>query len=61
MTRPGTAEPGRTDDGAAVHAVRPGLAGPTALCGAGKVVQRLPGRFDPAADDACPACVAQSG
>lgn len=44
-----------------VHAVRRRLSGATALCGAGSIERMLPGRFDPDAADACPACAEASG
>ena len=39
-----------------VHAVRRRLTGATALCGGGAIEKMLPGRFDPEATNACPAC-----
>lgn len=40
------------------HAVRTSLAGNVALCGAGSISRLHPGRFQPDAADACPACAA---
>lgn len=41
-----------------VHAIRKRLNGDQALYGAGRIVGRVPGRFNPADEFACPACVA---
>jgi hypothetical protein len=38
------------------HAVKKTVAGPTALCGAGRIEIRLLGNFDRAAEDACQQC-----
>ncbi len=55
-----TAEVGRVDGEALLHAVRPGISGPSAVCGAGRITGRVPGRFDPGGDGVCPACAAQA-
>ncbi len=39
------------------HAVKKTVAGPTALCGAGRIEIRLLGNFDTTAENACPHCV----
>ena len=39
------------------HVAVPKLNGAVALCGVGKVVQRIPGWFDPTDPSACPNCV----
>jgi hypothetical protein len=41
------------------HVAVPHLSGPVAKCGAGKIVQKVPGWFDPAAPSACAACAEQ--
>jgi hypothetical protein len=41
-----------------LHAVKKRIDGASALCGAGRVVQTVPGRFDSDDPRACPACVA---
>jgi hypothetical protein len=40
-----------------LHAAARGLGGLNAVCGAGKLVQLVPGRFDPDNPNACPSCV----
>lgn len=50
-------EQGRTSEPfSPVHAGVRGLGGLSAACGAGKLVQLVPGRFQSDAPDACPAC-----
>jgi len=43
-----------------IHAVRNKINGPHALCGAGRIARRWPGRFDPADARACPECTKQA-
>jgi len=50
-------EQGRTDDAfSPVHVGVRALSGLKAACGAGRLVQLIPGRFDPDGPDTCPAC-----
>jgi hypothetical protein len=39
-----------------VHAAERDLEGLRAICGAGRIVQMIPGYFDPEDQRACPAC-----
>jgi hypothetical protein len=39
-----------------IHAVQKRVTGNVARCGAGRIETLLVGRFDPDAEDACPAC-----
>ena len=41
---------------AMVHAIKPSLYASRALCGAGLIAGRIPGRFEPGADGSCPEC-----
>jgi hypothetical protein len=41
-----------------LHAVKQRIDGSSALCGAGRIVQTVPGRFDSDTPAACPSCVA---
>ena len=41
-----------------LHATRPTLTGAKAVCGAGAITVRVPGRFSPDALPACPVCSA---
>jgi hypothetical protein len=38
------------------HVVAARFTGPAALCGAGRITQRIPGMFDPTDRTACPRC-----
>jgi hypothetical protein len=50
-------EQGRTDDPhSPVHAGVRGFGGLSAACGAGRLVQLVPGRFDTDGRDVCPDC-----
>jgi hypothetical protein len=40
-----------------LHAVKKRIDGSSALCGAGRIVQQVPGRFDAADPTACADCV----
>lgn len=51
-------ETGSVGAGADVHAVQRTLNGPRAVCGAGPITARVPGRFDPAHGRSCGACTA---
>ena len=52
----GTAEVGRVEGDPLLHAVRPGIGGAVARCGAGAIAVRVPGRFDPDLEGTCPVC-----
>ena len=41
-----------------LHAAKQHIDGTSALCGAGRIVQKVPGRFDSDDPQACPGCVA---
>jgi hypothetical protein len=43
------------------HAAKKRIDGTSALCGAGRIVQVVPGRFDSDDPNACPMCVAAVG
>jgi hypothetical protein len=47
---------GRVESDERLHAIKRGLLGHIALCGAGPAVVILAGRFDPDAEAACGAC-----
>ena len=47
---------GFIDNSPSIHAARPALGGLIALCGAGRIVQEAPGRFDPDDLRSCPQC-----
>lgn len=59
MSTTSTAKAGRTDADEVLHAVRPGLTGPRAVCAAGPITSRVLGRFHPATEGICPAGAAQ--
>jgi hypothetical protein len=44
-----------------LHAAERILDGLDAFCGAGKIIQLVPGRFDPKDRDACPSCAGYGG
>lgn len=44
-----------------LHAVKKRIDGTSALCGAGRIVQTVPGRFDSADPNGCAACVTVIG
>jgi hypothetical protein len=44
-----------------LHAAERRLQGLCAVCGAGKIIRLVPGRFDPADDRACPVCAGDGG
>lgn len=50
-------ETGLVDGDQRTHVAIPKLNGPVAMCGAGKIVQRVPGFFDPADPKSCQGCV----
>ena len=41
------------------HVAVPKLNGAAAMCGAGRIVQKVPGWFDPTDPSSCPACAQQ--
>lgn len=43
-------------DDRVLHAAKPGLAGKTALCGAGQIIRVVPGRFDTDDPRSCRDC-----
>ena len=50
-------EIGLVSDDDRLHAAKNGINGAVALCGAGRIVQSVPGRFDSDDVAACPGCV----
>jgi hypothetical protein len=54
-------EGGYTSADELLHAVKKRIDGSSALCGAGRIVQTVPGRFDSDDPSGCPACVAAIG
>lgn len=52
-------ETGLVDGDSAVHAVKKGINGNVALCGAGRIGRPLAGRFDSDETQSCPACCEQ--
>ena len=50
-------EVGLVPDDDRLHAAKKRIDGAVALCGAGRIVQSVPGRFDSDADAACDGCV----
>lgn len=53
---PTSRQAGRVVSESSVHIIRKTVRGAVAICGAGIVVQTLPGRFDPTEPGACQAC-----
>ena len=47
---------GQVKDDKTLHAVETNMSGATALCGAGPIVKRVPGWFDPDRSQACATC-----
>ena len=47
---------GLVDDDQRSHVAVPKLNGAVAMCGAGKIAQKIPGWFDPTEPTACAAC-----
>lgn len=56
MTGATAYEMGLVEGTEVVHAVKATVAGQVALCGAGRIIIRKPGRFNPDSPDACPHC-----
>jgi len=52
-------ETGLVDADSAVHAVKKGISGSAAWCGAGRITKPLAGRFNSDGADSCVACSAQ--
>jgi hypothetical protein len=50
-------EAGYSDADLRQHAARPAIGGTSALCGAGRIVQAVAGRFGTTLPDACPDCI----
>lgn len=55
------AEVGRVTGDDLLHAVKPGISGATAHCGAGRIAARVPGRFEEGLEGACPVCRRATG
>lgn len=54
-------EAGLVADDQTVHAARKGISGSVAVCGAGRITEIVPGRFNTDEPDACPNCVRDAG
>jgi hypothetical protein len=50
-------EAGYADADLRQHAARRAIGGSSALCGAGRIIVPVAGRFGTTLDDACPACI----
>jgi hypothetical protein len=53
-------EEGFVSSNGVLHAAERRLQGLCAVCGAGKIIQLIPGRFDPDDQRACPVCAGRS-
>jgi len=54
-------EAGTVSSDEQLHAAKKRIDGTSALCGAGRIVQVVPGRFDSDDPNACPRCVEAVG
>jgi rRNA maturation protein Nop10 len=53
-------EEGFVTSNGVLHAAERRLQGLCAVCGAGKIIQLVPGRFDPDDQRACPVCAGRA-